>query len=161
MEESNKNKSNQITPKNLSDQELQKRLDLYSNGDERQYFDIQKIKRRYIANDSEKQSKRTQADLFYAKGMRSGLPHSSYEKIKSDRENQDQDSRDSVIEEAKSVYRKHQTLSKNFDKKVAPTYSPDQLKQLSKYFKKYAPHSSPNQSMTKEHHKQPQKGRNR
>jgi len=113
----NEHKTYKLTPRNLSDAELQKRLDLYSErGNEKQFFSIQKIKKSYLESNRTELDKRVKSDLFYAQGIRAGLPHTSHESIKYTRAETDQKLRDHIVKEAKSEYRKHQNLSKWFNK---------------------------------------------
>ncbi|MDW3191256.1 MAG: hypothetical protein R8G66_02795 [Cytophagales bacterium] len=150
MEDSRKYKAGQITPKDLSNHELKQKLDLYSKGDERQFFDIQKIKQRYLNQDLDTQNKRSQSDLYYAKGIRSGLPHTSYDRINQDREYQDQKFRDSIIEEAKPIYRRHKNLSRDFNESDNASASKENLRNLSQNFKKYGVKPSPSKEKNKE-----------
>tara|TARA_Y100000114_G_scaffold156111_1_gene182124 strand:- start:13935 stop:14528 length:594 start_codon:yes stop_codon:yes gene_type:complete len=101
--------------KNLTDAELQQKLDLYSQGGEKQFFKIQKIKNSYLDQLKEQQNVRSKSDINFALGVRSGLPHAPYESIKRYREDLDQKFRDQVIEEARGEYRKHQNLGKEFN----------------------------------------------
>lgn len=111
-----KNEKYKLTPRNLTDAEVQKRLDIYSErGDEHQYFSIQKIKKRYLEKNNEETNKRAKSDLFFAQGRRAGLPHAPHESIKYARERDDQNFRDGIVEEAKSEYRNRQNLSKHFN----------------------------------------------
>jgi len=113
----NDSRSYKLAPRNLTDAEAQKRLDLYSErGDERQFFSIQKIKKRYLEKNRTELDKRAKSDLFFAQGIRAGLPHASHESIKYVREENDQRFRDHIVKEAKSEYCKHQNLSKWFNK---------------------------------------------
>lgn len=102
--------------KHLSDKEVQERLDLYSKGSPEQFFNVQKIKKKYIEKMREENAKRSQADLHYAHGRRSGLPHAPHETIKDTREMADQNFRDEIVKEAKAEYRNHENLTKQFDK---------------------------------------------
>ena len=110
--EEKENRHYTLTPRHLSDAEMQKRLDLYSRGDKEQFFKVQKIKKRYIEKSREDLNKRTKSDLFFAQGLRTGLPHGSHETIKYDREEIDQKFRDDTVQEAKTEYRRHQNLRK-------------------------------------------------
>ena len=112
----NENRKYKLTPQNLTDAEVQKRLDLYSErGDEHQYFAIQKIKKRYLERNNEERNKRAKSDLFFAQGKMKGLPHASHDNIKYARERNDQHFRDGIVEEARSEYRNRQNLSKRFN----------------------------------------------
>lgn len=102
--------------KDLSDGELQERLDLYSNGSKEQFFKVQKIKQRYVEKIKEEQIKRTKADLHYAQGVRAGLPHAYHDNLKDIRERQDQHFRDEILHEAKAEYKKQENLTKLFDR---------------------------------------------
>ncbi|MDW3210277.1 MAG: hypothetical protein R8N23_10445 [Reichenbachiella sp.] len=114
MKGSKKHNKYRLTPRNLSEEEFQNRLDLYSKGDQNQFFKIQKIKKRYQNQQREELDKRAKSDLFFAHGIRAALPHTSFENIKYAREQADQDLRDGIVEEAKSEYRRHENLSKWF-----------------------------------------------
>ncbi|MEQ9230555.1 MAG: hypothetical protein RIF46_07715 [Cyclobacteriaceae bacterium] len=112
----NKYKTNDFTPSNLSEAEAQRRLDLYSEqGDADQFFSIQKIKKRYLSKNREKSDKRAISDAYLAQGYRGGFPHASPENIKYAREIEDQSDRDQVVREGRSEYRKGENLSKWFN----------------------------------------------
>jgi hypothetical protein len=103
----------------LSKETTLKRLGLYSKmGNERQFFDIQKLKRAYKIKQQEIQQKRMQRDAFYAQGLRSGLPHKSYETLIHQREVEDRKSRVQLLAEAKGIYHKGQNLSRWLNKEV-------------------------------------------
>lgn len=101
--------------RNLDDAQTQKRLDLYSKGEERQFFSIQKIKQRYLNKTRQEAGVRVKSDLFYAQGVRAGMPHASHDLIKYDRQEADQDFRDSILKEAKQVYRRHDNFRRRFN----------------------------------------------
>lgn len=98
--------------KYLSDGELRDRLDLYSRGSAKQFFKIQKIKQQYLERIRADKDKRITADLHYAQGVRSGLPHIDHGNIQDSREEMDQNYRDSIIKQSKGIYRSNVNLSK-------------------------------------------------
>lgn len=110
-------KSGHVNEPNLSHDELQNRLDLYSrtNGNERTYFDVQKIKDKYEKEIRQIEGNRTKADIHYAQGIRSGLPHARYESIQITYERHDQNLRNNVAQEAKAYYQKNSSLGKAFE----------------------------------------------
>lgn len=120
MEGSEKLAKNIRIEKNLSDAELQLKLDLYSQGGENQFFKIQKIKKSYLNQLKQQQDLRSKSDINFALGIRAGLPHAPYDSIQRYREDSDQKLRDQIIEEAKSEYRKHENLGKEFKETNVP-----------------------------------------
>lgn len=104
--------------KYLSDKEVQERLDLYSKGSQEQFFKIQNIKKHYTEKINKTQIRRSKEDFYYGQGIRAGLPHTDHDNIKNVRELQDQDYRDLVIKEAKMEYKKHENLTKSFDRET-------------------------------------------
>lgn len=123
--------------KNLNDKQAKERLDTYSKmGDEKQYFQIQKIKQEHEKKQKEKQEKRTIADVHYAQGLRAGLPHASYETIQYQRECEDQKQQEQMLKEGKTAYQKGENLSKWFNQKTHNTMENSKdVKALSKQIK--------------------------
>ncbi|OEK01147.1 hypothetical protein BFP97_06325 [Roseivirga sp. 4D4] len=117
-------KSNEEIPNaNLSDNELQNRLELYSKigGKMDQYFEIQRIKQRYLNLKNELHQTRTIADLHYAQGIRTDLPHANIESIRQKHEQYDQQLRNMVTKDAKDYYKDENSLSRAFkDKQLGP-----------------------------------------
>lgn len=100
--------------------QVKERLSLYSRmGIAEQYFSIQKLKKAYQQKEQKKQQKRTQEDIYYAQGMRAGLPHASHEHIQYHREREDELLKNRVLQEAKSIYRKGENLSRWFGRNTA------------------------------------------
>lgn len=120
MKGSEQSKNNIRIEKNLSDAELQYKLDLYSEGGEKQFFKIQKLRKSYLDQVREQQDIRSKVDINYALGIRAGLPHAPYDSIKNYREEYDQKLRDQIVEEAKLEYRKHENLGKKFNDSKRP-----------------------------------------
>lgn len=105
--------------KHLSEKQVRERVNLYSRlGNERQYFDIQKIKRAYEIKKQKLEQNRIQRDAYYSQGIRKGLPHSSYQKLTQQRELEDAKSRATLLKETKALYRKGNNLSKWLNKEV-------------------------------------------
>lgn len=114
----NEKKRYDLSPQNLNEAEAQNRLDLYSKqGDEKQYFSIQKIKKRYLNNNRVKSDKRAVSDAYLAQGYRAGFTHASPDTIRYSREIEDQSERDQVLREGRNEYRKGENLSKWFNDK--------------------------------------------
>ena len=105
-----------LTPQNLNDAEMQNRLDLYSErGDEKQFFSIQKIKKRYLSNTRVKTDNRAISDAYLAQGYRAGFTHASPDTIKYAREIEDQNERNQILQEGRGEYRRGENLSKWFN----------------------------------------------
>lgn len=117
MEKKNKNKS-KIYLKNPTEGELKKQLDLYSSGDEKQFFAVKKIEQAYQKTKQAEQKKRITADVHYAQGLRTGLRHAPYEQLQYERTEKDQAQRNQVLEDARVEYRRHKPHSKRFNKEV-------------------------------------------
>jgi hypothetical protein len=99
---------------------LQHKLDLYSEGGEKQFFKIQTLKKSYLNQVREQQDIRSKVDINFAHGIRTGLPHAPYDSIKNYREDYDQKLRDQIVAEAKVEYRKHENLGKKFNDSKRP-----------------------------------------
>ena len=114
--------------KNLTHGEVQNRLEVYGRiGDlMHQHNVVQDVKERYQNEISKVGAVRTQADINYSMGIRSGLPHASYETLRSAREMEDQNFRDGVTKEAKARYQEKENLTKRFREQQP---SPKDLKQ--------------------------------
>jgi len=112
----------------LSDKELKDRLETYSKVSDNleRSFKILEIQKRYEEREDDKKYSRTKADVHYAQGIRSGLPHSNYESIKYGRELEDQGQRDDIAKEAKEVYQEGKSLSREFNG-LAKTNQKDQF----------------------------------
>ncbi len=127
--------------KYLSDKELQDRLDLYSKGSKEQSFKVQKIKNKYLGQIRDEQAKRSKADVYYAQGIRIGLPHTDYQNIKDARDQADQNFRDQIAKEGKTQYKRHQNLSRLFsknnskEKQVSQSGNSKQQKKIKPYKK--------------------------
>ena len=115
MDGTHENDDYKLTSENLSHTELEEKIDLYSKGDQDQFFSIQKIKKRYNEHRTERHNKWSKSDLFFAQGIRTGLPHVSHDQIQFDREVEEQGIRNDVLKEAKGKYRLYQNLSKRFN----------------------------------------------
>lgn len=117
MEDKNDNQKD-IKDVNLSHEELNERLENYSKigNQKEQFFAIQRLREKYNREIRESQEKRAKTDIYYAQGVRSGLPQASYEKIKEQREQEDQKRRNEILKEAKQYYSKHNSLTRDFDK---------------------------------------------
>lgn len=136
--------------KYLSKDETLERVSLYSRqGNERQFFDIEKVKKSYEQRQQKVEQDRIQRDAHYAQGMRRGLPHSSYKTLIQQRELEDQKSRVRLLKETKALYNKGNNLSKWLNKEVgnslfknkeisvqAKTKNEKTYRKLSKYFNK-------------------------
>ena len=129
--------------KQLSERHVKERISLYSRmGNERQYFDIQKLQKSYENRQQETQHNRTQVDIYYAQGLRTGLPHASYESIAYQREQEDRSNRTKLLEQAKAIYNRGQNLSRWLNKEavnkdIAPSTPAKQLQKsnrLSQHF---------------------------
>ncbi|AXG72973.1 hypothetical protein DVK85_01480 [Flavobacterium arcticum] len=131
--------------KSLSERHVKERISLYSRmGNERQYFDIQKLQKSYENRQQATQHNRTQGDLYYAQGVRTGLPHASYETIAYQREQEDHDNRSKLLAQAKAVYNRGHNLSRWLNKEaintnvsiapVTPTRQLHKANRLSPYF---------------------------
>ena len=64
----------------------------------------------------QRMEKRIKQDIHYAKGLRSGLPHTHHDQMKYEREDSDQNLRDNISMEAKEHYDKHHSLNRSFPK---------------------------------------------
>ncbi|CAM1360746.1 conserved hypothetical protein [Tenacibaculum litopenaei] len=148
--------------KNLTDTQTKERLNLYSKlGDHTQYFSIQNIKKEYESKQKEQQIKRTTADIYYAQRIRSGLPHPSHQVIQQQRIQEDKKLKTLLLNQAKTIYRKGENLSKWFHKGTEKSRSipeksiTNQLsksKGLGKYFNARVP-VKPTINKNKEIHK--------
>ena len=119
-----KEKNDQNLPphlQNLSAGELKKQLELYGRGEKEQVFAIQCIQKTYDEKQKATQDKRNQADIHYAQGLRAGLPHIPYTDIQYVRDQEDQAYRDQIVQEARTEYRRHDTLRKGFNNNKPPS----------------------------------------
>ncbi|MDO5970298.1 hypothetical protein Q4Q35_10820 [Flavivirga aquimarina] len=103
----------------LSHEELQERIDLYEkmNKEEKQSFNLQKIKNKYLKEMEEREINRNKGALHYGMGVRSDLPHKDYEDIKDMHNDQDRKLRNDTLKEAKEPYRAENSLEKSFKEK--------------------------------------------
>lgn len=103
--------------KNLTHGEVQNRLKVYDRVGHlmHQHNVVQDIKERYQSTVQTKQQTYTKQDINYSAGVRKGLPHTSYETMRTSREVQDQNFRNTITKEAKERYREKDNLTKKFN----------------------------------------------
>ena len=101
---------------NLTHGEVQNKLEVYGRIGHlmHQHNVVQDIKERYQNEIGKVAAVRTQADINYSMGIRSGLPHASYETLRNTREMTDQNFRDVITKEAKARYQEKDNLTKRF-----------------------------------------------
>jgi len=120
IEQDNQPDPDKGTEPNLSHKELKDRLDLYSSigGKMEQYFKVQGIKDKYLNQIRELEANRTKADINYAQGIRTGLPHLNHGNIKDMRATFDQELRNETGKSAKDVYKEKSSLTKSFEENM-------------------------------------------
>ena len=115
----NNKKETEKPNSNLSHEELQEKLNLYStvNRDEKPVFSILALKQKYLKEIEAKEANRNKGAIHYSQGRRSGLPHPDYEDIKDAHDQDDRKLRNDVAKEAKAKYQVKNSLSKSFKDK--------------------------------------------
>ena len=104
---------------NLSDKEVQDKLNVYSHatGSWERYVKIQLLKAKYKGKMDKLNDNRIKQDIHFGAGERLGLPQSHHEAIKNDRDWMDQKARDEVIKEGKEEY-DEEGLKKTFSAEI-------------------------------------------
>ena len=100
--------------KGFSDAEFRNRLKLYQKFAKtpEDSFKLQKLEKDYLKEVHKKNEDRNKRYIHYSMGTMKNLNHSSIERHKYDEDRQDQNSRDLLAKESKSVYKKN-SLSKS------------------------------------------------
>ena len=137
MKGSQSHKNYHLIAKNLTHHEVVKRLDLYSKGDEKQFFKIQKIKKEYQKEIKDREDKRIASNIFHDQGWRKGLHPDARHRIENDRELRDQILRDETVEAAKNNYRLFETHSKQFNESTDRSNDTKAYKQLASLMAEY------------------------
>ena len=128
LEQINEPEKDNLDKANLSHGELQQRLDHYSKigGMMDQYIEVQSIKKKYLKQVKDMEIKHIRADIHYAQGIRTGLPHTDIETLKDMQERHAQEFRNATAKEAKDYYKENNSLSKTFKEKQP---NPSELRQ--------------------------------
>lgn len=105
----------------LSHEELKERLDMYSaitrsKEETDRYFDVERMKQKYLDEIRQRGENRTKGGIYYAQGLRSGLRHTPYEDIREMHEEQDRKLRNDVTRQAKEYYNDNDSLKRFFDR---------------------------------------------
>ena len=91
-----------------------------------QYIEVQSIKNKYLKHINDMGAKHIKADIHYARGIRTDLPHAEIETLKNMQERHAQEFRNATVKVAKDYYKENSSLSKTFEEKQP---NPSELRQ--------------------------------